>query len=106
MLDARGLSPEQVGEAVHDLTDGGAHVSLDAFGSPAAALASVLGLRRRGRHVQVGLLLGEAARTALPMDRVVAWELAVHGTHGLAARDYPAMLELVTGSGGRPGIAL
>lgn len=105
-LDARGLSPEQVGEAVHDLTDGGAHVSLDAFGSPAAALASVLGLRRRGRHVQVGLLLGEAARTALPMDRVVAWELAIHGTHGLAARDYPAMLELVTGSGGRPGIAL
>ncbi|WP_374927937.1 zinc-dependent alcohol dehydrogenase family protein [Kytococcus sedentarius] len=105
-LDARGLTPEQVGEAVHDLTDGGAHVSLDAFGAPSAAVASVLSLRRRGRHVQVGLLLGDAARTGLPMDRVVAWELAVHGTHGLAAHDYPAMLQLITGDAGGPGIPL
>lgn len=29
------------------------------------------------------------------MDRVVAHELSLHGTHGLAAADYPAMLDLV-----------
>lgn len=106
VVDGRGQAPEEIAEAVHEATAGGAHVSLDAFGSPSAALASVLSLRRRGRHVQVGLLLGEAARTALPMDRVVAWELSVHGTHGLAAQDYPAMLALVTGADGGPGVDL
>jgi len=77
------------------LTDGGAHVSIDAIGSPAVAAASVRSLCRRGRHVQVGLLLGDAAATALPMDLVVAHELEVYGSHGMAAVDYPAMLDLV-----------
>lgn len=43
-------------EAVREHTRGGAHLSLDALGSAATAAASVSGLRRRGRHVQVGLL--------------------------------------------------
>ena len=77
------------------LTDGGAHASLDALGSPATAAASVRSLRRRGRHVQVGLLL-DPAGTTLPMDVVVAHELELYGSHGMAAADYPAMLALVT----------
>ncbi len=85
-------SPDDVAAAVRDATGGGAHASLDALGSPAAAVASVLGLRRRGRHVQVGLLLGAAATPPLPMDRVVGWELELYGSHGMAAREYPAML--------------
>ena len=80
---------------VRSLTDGGAHASLDAIGSPTVAAASVRSLRRRGRHVQVGLLLGADAATALPMDLVVAHELEVLGSHGMAAVDYPAMLDLV-----------
>ena len=80
---------------IRRLTDGGAHASLDALGSPATAAASVRSLRRRGRHVQVGLLL-DAAGTALPMDLVVAHELELYGSHGMAAADYPAMLGLVT----------
>jgi len=55
----------------------------------------VLGLRRRGRHVQVGLLLGALARSPLPMDRIVAWELEVYGSHGMAAHAYPEMLAAV-----------
>jgi alcohol dehydrogenase len=43
----------------------------------------------------VGLLLGDDAATALPMDRVLAHELEVIGSHGMAAVDYPAMLDLV-----------
>ncbi|MBX9245559.1 zinc-binding dehydrogenase, partial [Actinotalea ferrariae] len=85
----------RVGELVADATGGGAHVSVEALGDPMTAAASVLGLRRRGRHVQVGLLLAEHASTALPMDRVVAWELAIHGSHGMAAHEYPAMLDAV-----------
>ncbi|MHA6617439.1 zinc-dependent alcohol dehydrogenase family protein [Pseudonocardia sp. DLS-67] len=85
--------------AIHEITGGGAHVSLDALGSPATAAASVLSLRRRGRHVQVGLLLGAAATPPLPMDRVLAWELSLHGSHGIAAHEYRGLLDLITTAG-------
>ncbi len=84
-----------VAEAVRDATGGGAHLSIDALGSTATAVASVLGLRRRGRHVQVGLMIGEDGRAPLPMDRVIAWELEVIGSHGMQAHRYPGMLSMV-----------
>jgi alcohol dehydrogenase len=84
-----------VAARIHELSDGGAHVSLDAVGLPSVASASVACLRRRGRHVQVGLLLGPAATAGIPMDLVVARELQVLGSHGMPAGDYPAMLALV-----------
>ena len=84
--------PAALATRLVEATGGGAHASLDALGSPATAQAAVLALRRRGRHVQVGLLLRDDAWTALPMDRVVGWELSVHGSHGMAAHEYPAML--------------
>jgi alcohol dehydrogenase len=71
------------------------HVSIDALGSAATAEASVRALRRRGRHVQVGLMLGAAARAPLPWDLVVARELEIYGSHGMAAADYPEMLAMV-----------
>jgi D-arabinose 1-dehydrogenase-like Zn-dependent alcohol dehydrogenase len=80
---------------VQEVTGGGAHVSVDAVGSPATAVASVRSLCRRGRHVQVGLLLGNQATPPLPMDLVVAQELSVHGSHGMPAHQYPDLLELV-----------
>lgn len=82
-------------EEVIRVTHGGAHVGVDALGSPVTADASVRSLRRQGRHLQVGLLLGPEARPGLPMDRVLAYELEVLGSHGMAARDYPVMLDLV-----------
>jgi len=89
---------------VRDLTGGGAHVSLDAVGSPATAVASVHSLRRRGRHVQVGLLLGDRATPALPMDLVVAHELEVLGSHGMPAHQYPELLDLVASGRIDPGL--
>lgn len=77
------------------LTGGGTHVSVDALGTPATATASVSCLRRRGRHVQVGLLLGAASTPPLPMDQVIAHELEIYGSHGMAAHEYPAMLGLI-----------
>lgn len=77
---------------VIDATGGGAHVSLDAIGSSTIPAVSILGLRRRGRHVQAGLLPRGAS---IPMGRVIAWELSVLGTHGLAAPDYPELLALI-----------
>lgn len=93
---------EVVGDVV-DATGGGAHVSVDALGSPATADVAVRSLRRRGTHVQVGLMLGAAARAPLPWDRVVAWELTVVGSHGMAAADYPPMLAMVADGRLRPG---
>jgi alcohol dehydrogenase len=85
-------------------TGGGAHVSVDALGSPATAVASVRCLRRRGRHVQVGLLLGPAAAPPIPMDLVIARELEIYGSHGMAAHEYPAMLALVADATLRPDL--
>jgi len=98
LVDGRGDPVPQILE----LTDGGARVSLDAVGSAAAAAASVACLRPRGRHVQVGLLLGPDALAPLPMDRVIAKELEIYGSHGMAARDYPGLIDLVTAGTLRP----
>jgi alcohol dehydrogenase len=81
-----------VAETVREVTGGGAHVSMDALGSPETLAASLSALRTRGRHVQVGLLPGAASRPQVPMDGVIAKELAILGSHGMAAADYPAML--------------
>ncbi|MFC4785525.1 zinc-binding dehydrogenase [Nocardioides sp. MAHUQ-72] len=80
---------------VHELTGGGTHVAVDAVGSPATCADAVLSLRRRGRHVQVGLLPGVDGHPAVPMDRVIGWELDLLGSHGMASTDYPQLLELV-----------
>jgi D-arabinose 1-dehydrogenase-like Zn-dependent alcohol dehydrogenase len=81
--------------AVAELTGGGAHVSLDALGAAVTCGNSIRSLRRRGRHVQVGLLPPAVGRPEIPMELVVAGELAVLGSHGMAAADYPAMLSLI-----------
>ncbi|MBL1105146.1 zinc-dependent alcohol dehydrogenase family protein [Streptomyces sp. 5-8] len=92
-LDATGVSDPAA--AVRELTGGGAHLSLDALGSPAACAASVNGLRRRGRHVQVGLLPSADGTTPVPLARAIALELELLGSHGMAAHAYPGMLHLV-----------
>jgi len=91
-------------EAVRELTAGGAALSLDALGSPATCAASVSCLLPRGRHVQVGLLPPEAGRAAVPMERVVALELEVLGSHGMAAHAYPELLGLVSAGRLRPDL--
>ncbi|SNS85141.1 alcohol dehydrogenase [Geodermatophilus pulveris] len=88
--------------AIPELTGGGAHVSLDAAGAVAACEDSVRCLRPRGRHVQVGLLPPAQGRPAVPMDLVVARELQVLGSHGMAAHAYPELLGLVAAGRLRP----
>jgi alcohol dehydrogenase len=81
--------------AVREITSGGAHLSLDALGHPTTCFNSVACLRKRGRHVQVGLLLAEQSRPALPMDRVVAHELEILGSHGIQSHRYPAIFTMI-----------
>ena len=84
-----------VAAQVHDLTGGGSHVAVDAVGSPGTCADAIHSLRRRGRHVQVGLLPSVDGHPAVPMDRVIGWEIDVLGSHGMASVDYPDMLRLV-----------
>jgi alcohol dehydrogenase len=81
--------------AIRELTDGGAHLSIDALGSAATCAASIAGLRTRGRHVQVGLLPPALGLPAVPMHLVVGRELQIFGSHGLAAHAYPQLLALI-----------
>ncbi len=81
--------------AVADLVPGGSHVAVDAVGSEQTCSDAILSLRRRGRLAQVGLLPPVEGHPRVPMARVIAWELDVLGTHGMAAADYPPMLELI-----------
>jgi alcohol dehydrogenase len=80
---------------VHEITGGGSHVAVDAVGSEQTLETSILSLRRRGRHVQVGLLPPVNGHPRVPMARVIAWELDLLGSHGMAAADYPGMLALI-----------
>jgi alcohol dehydrogenase len=82
-------------EAILELTEGGVHVSIDALGSSETATASVRTLRRRGRHVQVGLMLDAHADAPLPWGAVISKELEIVGSHGMAAADYPELLAMV-----------
>ena len=81
--------------AVRSITAGGAHCTIDAFGSGVTASAAVRSLRRRGRHVQVGLMFGDDRHAPVPWELVLAHELRILGAHGMAARDYPPMLDLI-----------
>jgi len=99
-VDARQFDgPEQLAAYVRERTDGGTHVSLDCLGSPATCAASVGSLRKRGRHVQAGLMPPGQGVPPIPMHRVVGGELEIVGIHGLQAYEYPELLSVVERSG-------
>ncbi len=81
--------------AVRDVTDGGAHVSIDALGSQITCFNSVSNLRKRGKHIQVGLMTSDHKHPKVPMDLVLANELEIIGSHGMQAHKYPEMLTII-----------
>jgi alcohol dehydrogenase len=96
------LSAPDIPARVHEITGGGSHVAVDAVGSEQSCADAILSLRRRGRHVQVGLLPPVAGQPRVPMGRAIAWELDLLGSHGMAAADYPPMLALIESGALRP----
>lgn len=91
-----------IGDAVAGLTGGGSHVAVDAVGSEQTCADAIHSLRRRGRHVQIGLLPPVDGHPRVPMARVIGWELDLLGSHGMAAVDYPGMLALIESGALRP----
>ena len=90
-----GRQEDNLIEAIHDLTGGGAHVSLDALGNTVTCRNSIMSLRKRGRHVQVGLMVADDKEPPLPMGQVIAKELEILGSHGMQAHAYGPMLEMI-----------
>lgn len=87
-------TPKVVKE-VKIISNGGAHLSIDALGSPTTCYNSIANLRKRGRHVQIGLMLGDHSAPAIPMSKVIAYELEIFGSHGMQAHNYPALLRMI-----------
>jgi alcohol dehydrogenase len=101
-LNARQI--EDLPGTVAQLTGGGAHVSVDALGGKETCRNSVLCLRKRGRHVQVGLTLAAERDILIPMATVIAKELEIYGSHGMQAHAYPPLLEMIRQERLRPDL--
>ncbi len=82
-------------DAVRDATGGGAHVSIDALGHSSTSFNSISCLRKRGRHIQVGLMLGDDATPRVPMARIISHELEIRGSHGMQAFRYGEMFRMI-----------
>ena len=88
-------SNNNVVEAIKEITKGGAHVSMDALGSEITCLNSISSLKKRGKHIQVGLMTNDYSKLKIPMDRILADELEIIGSHGMQAHKYPEMLKMI-----------
>ncbi|KAA5545444.1 zinc-dependent alcohol dehydrogenase family protein [Roseiconus nitratireducens] len=94
-LETIDASEENVIERIRQITRGGAHVSLDALGSHETCWNSIECLAKRGRHVQIGLTLGDQSDPPVPMSTVIARELELFGSHGMQAYCYDDMLRMI-----------
>jgi D-arabinose 1-dehydrogenase-like Zn-dependent alcohol dehydrogenase len=95
---------DDVVTAVHELTSGGAHVSVDALGIAATCQQSIGSLRKRGRHLQIGLTTSEEqGMVALPIDVMVQKEISFLGSLGMQASRFPDLLRMVESGVLQPG---
>jgi alcohol dehydrogenase len=101
-----GADIKDVVGAIRDITAGGVHLSIDALGNPATCYNSIANLRKRGRHVQIGLMVGEHNHPAVPMDQVLSNELEIVGSHGMQAHRYPEMLAMIRAGKLRPDLLI
>ncbi|MCA9216821.1 MAG: zinc-binding dehydrogenase, partial [Planctomycetales bacterium] len=82
-------------DAVQSITKGGAHVSIDALGSTETVRNSIACLRKRGRHVQIGLMTGEHSEPPIPFGQIIAKEIEIVGSHGMSAHEYPRLMTML-----------
>lgn len=97
-------STENVGGAVQELTDGGAHLAIDCIGGQQTTLNGLLSLRRAGRMVAAGLTTQDAAgMVTVPIDMMLALELTLVGSFGNPRNGYADLLALVSRGQLNPG---
>ena len=100
-LDARG---GDVGERVREATRGGSDVSVDALGITDTFHASLHGLRKLGRHVQIGMPLGRHASPTIPLlELVYSRQISLFGSRGIAASRFPSLFAMIEAGRIDPG---
>jgi len=87
---------DDVANAIRDVSGEGVHVSVDAIGNAAACFNSIDCLRKRGKHIQVGLMVEDDHNPRVPMGKVLSNELEILGSHGMQAHRYADMLAMIT----------
>ncbi|WP_308645031.1 zinc-binding dehydrogenase [Paenibacillus sp. EPM92] len=90
--------------AVNEMTQGGADVSVDALGLSQTAVSAIRSLRKRGRHLQIGMTSKQdAGAIAIPVDEMILKELSFITSFGMPAHRYHAVLPLVSNGKLTPG---
>lgn len=97
---------DSVAAEITKQTGRGAHLSIDALGSQETCFNSILCLRKRGKHIQVGLTTAEHKHPKIPMDKVVAHEIEILGSHGMQAFRYDAVFEMIKAGKVHPELML
>jgi len=96
-------STPDVAGAIRGLSNGGVHVSVDAIGNADVCFQSINSLRKRGRHIQVGLMVDQHSEPKVPMGNVLSNELEILGSHGMQAHRYGEMLGMISAGTLSPG---
>lgn len=99
-------SVASVSEEILKITTRGVHVSVDALGSQETCFNSISCLRKRGKHIQVGLTTADHKHPIIPMDKVVAHEIEIIGSHGMQAFRYDAVFEMIKSGKVQPELML
>jgi alcohol dehydrogenase len=86
---------DDIASAILDLTNGGAHVSIDALGSTETCNNSIKCLRKKGKHIQVGLMNGNDSESPIAMGQIIFKELEILGSYGMQFHKYPEMLAMI-----------
>ncbi|WP_138419636.1 zinc-binding dehydrogenase [Aquibacillus sediminis] len=93
IINSKNIDPV---EAVKELTDGGADVSVDALGIAQTCLSGINSLKKGGRHLQIGVTTKkEAGFISVPVDEMVMAEKSFITTLGMPAHRFSSMLSMV-----------
>jgi alcohol dehydrogenase len=93
-LNVTGMA--DAGGVIRDMTEGGAHVSIEALGITQTFHNSIRSLRKLGRHVQIGMPTGKHLEPTIPLlETVYSRQISIMGTRGIAASRFPALLAMV-----------
>ncbi|MEO0495892.1 MAG: alcohol dehydrogenase catalytic domain-containing protein [Pseudomonadota bacterium] len=89
-------SSEMLAQAIHDATDGGAHVSMDALGHTQTFQNSLRSLRKAGRHLQIGFPIGDHAVQSLPLlDLVYGRQISILGSRGMSPSGFEGLFKTI-----------
>lgn len=90
--------------AVHEITKGGADVSIDALGITQTCVNAINSLKKSGRHLQIGVTTKEeAGYISVPVNDMVMKEITFYTALGMPPHRFGSMLSLIERGRVQPG---